>query len=120
MPSYIVKVHPDKDEYVYWSTIVDAPLFLGNREDLRGYLLHDAGGSGGEAASPGRFERADKTGTSSMDGFYDWDDKTFIVEQRGVVKREDLPELARCMSENKPYPHLLHPFEDGHMNAKWD
>lgn len=112
MPSYIVKINPEDDLYTYWSTIVDAPLFLGTRAELTDYLLREARDAGVETAADERFERADRTGTSSVDGFYDWGEKDFIVEQRGVVLRADIPELVRCIQAREPYPHILRPFED--------
>lgn len=65
MPSYIVKVAPDIDLYVYWSTIVDAPTAIGSRDELAEWLRQR-----GYAADDQRFDRADRTGTSSVDGFY--------------------------------------------------
>jgi hypothetical protein len=39
MPSYIVKINPDDDLYVYWSTITDSPHICGERAVSR---LRDA------------------------------------------------------------------------------
>lgn len=120
MPGYIVKINPNDDLYIYWSTITDCPHFCGTRAELSNYLdeIH--------VNSPERWKRADTYGTSAQVSgvdktfrFYAWDETEFITESRGLVKRSDLPELTRCLAENKPYPHILHPFEDGHIRG-WD
>lgn len=113
MPSYIVKIDRDTDRYVYWSTIVDAPLFYGNRAEMENYLQTRANHHSPELAGADRFERANETGTSSVDGFYDWDDTGgFMFEQRGTVQRSDIPELVRLMDESKSYDHLVTPWVD--------
>ncbi|WP_032384664.1 hypothetical protein [Rhodococcoides fascians] len=112
MPHYIVKIDRDQDLYVDWSTITDCPAAIGTRAELTAEL-------GPELSKDARWDRADLNGTSSVDGFYGWDDGEFIAEQRGLVKRADLPELARCLHGRLPYPHILHPFEDGYINATW-
>lgn len=112
MPSYIVKIKPDHDLYVYWSTIVEGPIAIGTRTELADYLRTRAHHVSAELAAPERFDRADNTGTSSIDRFYDWSNEGFIVEQYGTVKRSDIPELMRCMAERIDYAHLLTPFED--------
>lgn len=112
MPHYIVKIDADRDLYVDWSTITECPAAVGDRATLTKQL-------GPEMSKAERWERADRTGTSSVDGFYDWTDDEFIAEQRGIVKRADLPEMARCLHAGLPYPHILQPFEDGYINTKW-
>ncbi|MDJ0005507.1 hypothetical protein BH92_27590 (plasmid) [Rhodococcoides fascians A21d2] len=112
MPHYIVKISPDQDLYVDWSTITDCPTVCGDRASVSAAL-------GPEASGADRWERADRTGSSSHAGFYEWADDEFIAEQRGIVRRKDLPEMTRCLHAGLPYPHILHPFEDGHINDKW-
>ena len=109
MPHYIVKIDRDTDLYVNWSTIVDAPGAIGTREGLADYLRFTACEKAADAA---RFDRADATGTSSIDGFYGWDEQEFIVEQRGLVKRSDIPQLVAAMENDLGYQHLLTPIED--------
>lgn len=75
MPSYIVKADPDTDLYIMWSTIVDCPVGWGSRADFAN-------------EDPARLERADRTGTSSHNGFYNWDDKEFYIRELGT-KHED-------------------------------
>jgi hypothetical protein len=59
MPTYIIKPSRDEDFYVWWSTVVDAPIWWGPR--------HYA--PLGNDARPERFARADERGTSA-----NWDD----------------------------------------------
>lgn len=75
MPSYIVKADKDTDLYVIWSTIVDSPLSWGQAEDF-------------PEENPERFERANRTGSSSFDGFFNWDDEEFYLRELGT-KHED-------------------------------
>lgn len=54
MPTYIIKPERETDLYVWWSTIVDAPVGWGDRADA---LAH--------GTAEDRLERADRTGTSA-------------------------------------------------------
>lgn len=82
MPSYIVKADPNVDLYIEWSTIVDAPLSWGTAAEMR--------------LAPERKERADRTGTSSHNGFEGWDDGEMIISELGhctgeyLLPRKDL------------------------------
>lgn len=58
MPSFIVKAEPGRDLYLVWSTIGEAPTYIGSRAELQAEL-----GAEGKAD---RFGRADRTGTSSL------------------------------------------------------
>ena len=112
MPHFILKPAPDRDEYVLWSTITECPYFVGTREECKRELsVHGPGAGASE-----RFDRADRTGTSSVDGLDGWDDgKTtgrVIVEQRGLVELKDLPEVYRCLMSKQSYDHVVTPFED--------
>lgn len=60
MPTYIIKPSRDEDFYVWWSTVVDAPIGWGPRD----YVPLDNEGS------PERFARADERGTSA--NWPDW------------------------------------------------
>ena len=104
MPSYIVKPIADRDEYVVWSTIVDAPTHVGTRATL-GLIL------GGTAGAPERFDRADHTGSSAageIEGWFGWDDDRFWLgnmhwqsPESREVRRENLAAYARAdMSQN--------------------
>lgn len=79
MPRFIIKAEPDVDFYVDWSTIVDAPCEWGPAAVFQTPIPAD------------RLERADATGTSSFDGFFDWDTKTLIVANMGDNEFYDLP-----------------------------
>jgi hypothetical protein len=69
MPSYIVKADPNEDFYVEWSTVVDAPIRWGTAAEV--------------TARRDRIARADATGTSSFDGFYNWEQASFLVANLG-------------------------------------
>ncbi|MCK2199179.1 hypothetical protein [Corynebacterium callunae] len=72
MPRCVIKPHPEKDEYVIWSTVVDSPVseVLTRDEAVREY-------PGGEES----VARADETGASWADdrSIY-WGTKEFIRE----------------------------------------
>ena len=69
MPTYLVKAAPGDRWYCLWSTVVDSPTWVGDREGLDEL----------PEVTPERIERADRTGTSSLDGFYSWQDEHFHV-----------------------------------------
>ena len=58
MPRFIIKVSPDRDAYVEWSTVVDAPVSVGNRAAYAAEHGED------------RLRRTDEAGTSAR--FFDW------------------------------------------------
>jgi hypothetical protein len=109
MPSYVVKVSPDADEYVYWSDVVDDVHCIGTRAEVENYLRQIGHGED----LPARFARADKTGTSAIPGFYHWDSSGFVAAQRGYLPRARLAEYARlrCADDDRAWD-LLNPFED--------
>lgn len=87
MPSYIVKASPDEDFYVMWSTIVDAPIAWGSREDL----TREARDPRDVAAE--RFDRADHNGTSAA--WPDWpaEDQPYVWgDSEGFMLGEVGPE----------------------------
>lgn len=96
MPSYIVKPEREVDFYFYWSTVVDCPTAWGTRAEMEALRGIDT--------SSERFERADATGTSSVDGFEGWEEPfpvtEFWVREIGpdpfIVKRENM--RAFCLS----------------------
>lgn len=123
MANYIVKISPEQDAYVYWCQQADAPHYGGTRQEMVDFLNR----TGENQILGERFGRADETGTSAKPytlngvehpGFFAWNDpgaSTFVAEQRGVVRRENLMEMWRCIAVGRPYPHILEPFPDGHM-----
>lgn len=79
MPSFVLKTAPDRDCYVGWSTVVDAPTFIGNRREAERYLREH-----GEVGDGKRLDRADATGTSCMDpeyAFGSWADESLMVRE---------------------------------------
>lgn len=87
MPAYIIKPRPDEDFYLRWSTIVDAPTAWGTRAELTEALSH----YGSEEAAPGRFNRADRSGTSAAGGdWYGWAHTEFAVV--GGFDRDGVPD----------------------------
>lgn len=113
MGSFIMKAAKDRDLYCEWSSIVESPTFIGDREATRKRF--------GEA----RVARADEHGTSAL-GFFSsgdyppseldgaWEDTGFVVEQRGWLPRARVPEFLEALlgdDQEKAYA-LLDPFED--------
>ncbi|MFE9099867.1 hypothetical protein [Actinomadura geliboluensis] len=72
MPYYILKPDPDRDLYVEWSTIVDAPVGHGTRAEWVA-----------EGIAPARLDRADRTGTSAYRPLAvgAWDDAELMVAE---------------------------------------
>lgn len=90
MGRIIIKAAPDRDLYVEWSTIVEAPVFIGGRAETLAHLHREQ--EGGDAPEV-RLARVDETGTSAKGSyawFGAWDDEGLIYEQRGSVPRERL------------------------------
>lgn len=120
MPSYVLKVARESDQYVYWSTVVEAPTAWGTRADVLAmlrdesdpWLRHDAPHHPDQ-----RMARADQFGTSCNDlgdglRFYDWDEDTLIYQQLGTLRRSDLWELCSRLDREESVLDLLAPFED--------
>lgn len=107
MPSYIVKTSPDKDEYVYWSDVADDVHCVGTREEVTRLMRRM-----NEPVDADRFERADRTGTSSLSGFYNWDSPGFVCNQRWLP-RDRLADYAwlKCESNAAAWD-LLGPIDD--------
>ena len=90
----ILKPDPERDEYVVWSNIVEAPLALGTAEEIVQWLgLHDQAPAD---KSRERIARADATGTSSMIGDGAFGDY-MIFEQRGTIACAKIAALTRCL-----------------------
>ncbi len=121
MGTIILKVDPDRDLYVEWSSVVESPTYIGTRAEFLAYLTHEI--PDGYSPLPGnspedRLARADETGTSACYGtpphFGAFDAGGFIVEQRGVLPRADLGRFVDALlAENETTAYeLLQPFED--------
>lgn len=112
MPHFIIKAARDRDAYLEWSTVVEAPVAIGSRAAF--VVEH------GEA----RLERADVQGTSAQ--FFDWPSPTqqeggwddaegLIYMQRGFLRRDRFADLYDLLATdiNAEIPdEMLTPFED--------
>lgn len=120
MGHILIKPVPDRDEYVYWSTIVEAPIAFGSRAevlaDFTEEWIRDHGDipPQGWGAPEARLARADKYGSSAMDGFFRWDETELIFEQRGLLARRDLYRAAGLLYEERDSEvwDMMTPFED--------
>lgn len=81
----VVKAGRDRDLYVGWSEVSEGPVGIWTRAEAI-----TAG------CPPSRLRRADETGTSSVPGYYRWDDEGLIAEQRGWLKRDRLAAYAEA------------------------
>jgi hypothetical protein len=107
----IIKPDPDRDEYVAWSTIVEAPVCLGSADQLVAFFAEHE--QHPEEKTRERLARADATGTSSMLGDGAFGDY-MIFEQRGRIACSKLADLARCLiAEDLDGAYdLCEPFDD--------
>lgn len=122
MPTFVMKVAKDRDQYVGWSTVVETMVWVGDREEAARILARDI--PRGYDPKPGnspedRLRRADETGTSSFwypedpqDGA--WEDSGQIVEQRGFLPRDRFPAFVDAYTSDNPDSayDLLDPFDD--------
>lgn len=99
----LIKPARDKDCYVGWSTVADGPTGVWSRETALAYGF-----------PPARLDRTDVTGSSSHVGDGAWDDKGFVAEQRGWLRRELLGDYAieYLYGDRVAAYALLEPFED--------
>lgn len=124
MGSIVIKPDPDRDEYVEWSTNVDAPVGYGTRTEMLAEL-DGAGLDSGPCPTCGswvsshslpaaRLDRADKYGSSAHTAEGRWGDDEFIYEQRGYLPRRHLYQAARLLGVGRDSEvwDLLIPFED--------
>lgn len=107
----IIKPDQGRDEYVLWSTIVEAPLALGTAAQITEWLMHDQ--KEPVHVTRERIARADATGTSSVDGDGAFGD-FMIFEQRGTIACSKLADLTRCLlNDNLDGAYdLCEPFDD--------
>lgn len=82
MGQYILKVNPipEEDFYVVWTTYMDTFCAWGTWKELEEM---SADYIGDPALASYRKERADKWGSSSMNGWYGFDDEEFLVHNMG-------------------------------------
>lgn len=134
MPTIVMKESPESDYYIGWSSVVDAPVFGGNRAEVLEYLTRSTDPYLREDAPHHplrRLERADETGTTSLwvttanaespafaaHGHVEqgcWEDESAIYHQEGVVSRANMFVLARriFVDGDADVSDLLTPFED--------
>lgn len=114
MGRIIIKASRDRDLYVDWSTIVEAPAFIGNRPEMLAYLQRDPLDPSNTPEM--RLRRADSTGTSAAGDyawFGKWEDDGLIFQQRGTVPRDMLADFLDAYAANDMSTclALLLPFE---------
>ena len=124
MGSQIIKVSRERDLYMQWSSVVDAPTALGTRNDMVTYLdeTSDIRWEEKRAADIAeRLNRADETGTSSrfVPFAVGWNDKGLIFQQRGWLPRGQFEAFADRVRANESisldkidFSDLLEPFEN--------
>lgn len=115
MGHVIIKPAPERDEYVYWSTIVEAPLGWGDRAEMLRLVEDDRRRYPGLGDPPEvRLDRADRFGSSAKDGTYRWGVEELIYEQRGYLARKDLYRACELLGrDDEPAVwDLMTPFED--------
>lgn len=108
MPSYVLKASRDEDLYCIYSTIVDAVVLIGDREETRAYLLHQDGVNG---KPDERLARADSNGTSCRidsggnGAWYGWGEETIPIGEGpggpGELPRGDLAAYCRALLEDE-------------------
>ena len=101
----LIKAARDKDMYVGWSNTCEMPAGVWSRETALEYGF-----------PPSRLDRTDENGSSDMScGDGHWDDKGFIAEQRGWLRRDLLGDYAieYLHGDRQAAYALLEPFEDG-------
>ena len=124
MPTIVIKPDPDTDLYATWSTVVDAPTWVGTRAELLAELIHDppTGRSAPDVtprqAAEARLNRADKTGTSAFPefGFGGWDDDTGFV----VGNHEGFPGAGSRWLPRGNLTAYLTALRDGQCQAAYD
>ncbi|WP_280422745.1 hypothetical protein [Nocardia carnea] len=63
MPRFLLKAAPETDLYMFWSTVVSAPLYVGTRTETFDYLIQTEDFTP-DTAQPA-IETADRHGTTS-------------------------------------------------------
>lgn len=92
MPSYLLKIKPESQHYVLYSTIVDSVTAYGTKEDFQRDYPEDYPDE--------RFERADSTGTSCKLGWYGYDDEEITLTNLHnvpgwfTIMRKDLEDFS--------------------------
>jgi hypothetical protein len=100
----LIKAALDRDVYVGWSDVAEAPAGVWSRETALAYGFPRS-----------RLDRADTNGSSATGEYRagHWDDSGFVAEQRGWLRRERLGEYAveYLHGDRQAAFDLLEPFE---------
>lgn len=124
MPTYILKVSPEKDLYIGWSSVTDSIHFWGTREEVIEREIDEAKRRADEIVRAARSEaeqrldRADETGTSALWGnppVYGFQSEGLVWQNSGVLPRERIEEMLGTYNDSIgdfEGEHLLKPFED--------
>jgi hypothetical protein len=120
MGRVLIKEAPDVDFYVEYSTVVEAPVFAGTRQEMDRFLrtevrrlnFYDAVLR--PEAVEAQFDKADEMGSTAPGWEGAWDDEFTIMEQRGLCPRARIGEFARryLAGDSQAAYDLLEPFED--------
>lgn len=114
MSTCIIRTRQDRDEYVVWESIVDAPVACGTFAEITAYLQHRASHRHDLGEALERMYRARDRGTSALwDDGLRWDqERREMYEQGGTVACEDMAELCRRLEAGEDVADLLTPLED--------
>jgi hypothetical protein len=99
----LVKADKERDLYVLWSTVCDMPGGVFSRETALEYGFPRS-----------KVDHADEHGSSSRIGDGAWDDKGWVAEQRGWLRRDRIGEYAveYLHGDQRAAYALLEPFDD--------
>ena len=99
----LVKAAPDKDLYVHWSTVCDMPGGVFSRETALEYGFPRS-----------KVDHADEHGSSSRLGDGAWNDKGWVAEQRGWLRRDLIGDYAveYLHGDREAAYALLEPYDD--------
>jgi len=116
MPQVVIKPDRHRDEYVVWSTVVEAPVMYGCRRYMTRWLAAHDREQTGSGRPLARLRRADRLGSSAFPEWGDghWGDDIQIYEQRGILNRRDFYRAAVLLAAGREPEvwDLLEPFED--------
>lgn len=128
MVHILVKVEPDLDLYVIWSTNTDCPIAWGDRQQIADDLFRndEVQYRFPEAVRDEitkRFIRADMNGTSALypregpKADMGWEDDTFMVMENGgrgsgILRRKNLRVFLETWDGKGFDPQYLEPFDD--------
>ncbi len=115
MGAAIVKVHPDLDLYMRWSTVVDNATHVATRTEMANYLTGELSASNEQAERI--LTDADQHGSSAYRyRAGHWDDDGFVVNNtpEGWLPRANFAAYAQAIRHDDAaaMAALVEPFED--------